>query len=362
MEDKIYYAALSSNEAIGPKRFDTIKSNFKNIKDFFTLNADEMMDLLGLKNINIKHKFYNMLEKGEKILKLCNYKNIQIIIRDDPLYHPRLKDIPYPPYLYYQKGRMDYDIKFAGIIGTRDISAEAASINEYFTKELINYNIGIVSGMARGHDLIAHKTALNESGFTAAILGCGIDFVYPPEHKVIYDKICSKGVIISEYPPGSAPLKAHFPLRNRIISGLSEAILLVQAPENSGALITAKYAQAQGRNLYVIPGNPIEDKNKGSNALILKGAKIALDPMNIITDILGSGAKKKLIKQSRVFSGGTEDYSRILENLNEGASFDDLKKLTGFEMSRLNHMLTIMEMEGLVTQYPGRIYKKKKMK
>ncbi len=357
MDNLIYYAALSSNVAIGPRRFAKIKSQFENIKDFFNLNTKEMMEFLRIKNKNTKNTFDKMLSRGEKILKICEYKNIQLITRDDPLYHHRLKDIPDPPYLYYQKGLMDYSKKLAAVIGTREVSAESASINEYFTKELITYNIGIVSGMARGHDSIAHKTALEGNGFTVAVLGCGIDEIYPDEHRAIYNEICGKGVVISEYSPGSAPLKAHFPLRNRIISGLSEVVLIVQAPEKSGSLITAKYAKIQGRKLYVIPGNPAEAINKGSNTLILNGAKIALDPMNIVNDIIGPVAQNKThVSISRESSG---EQKSILKYLYRETSIDDLKESTGIELIKLNHLLTIMEMNGLVIQYPGRIYKMK---
>ena len=237
--------------------------------------------------------------------------------------------------------------------------SEAAQINEYFTKEFIGNGIGIVSGMARGHDFIAHKTALNCNGFTAAVLGCGIDGVYPAEHRALFDKICSRGAVISEYPPGTPALKTHFPLRNRIISGLAEAVLLVQAPQKSGALITAGYAKTQGRKLYVIPGSPLDEKNRGSNTLIRSGARIALDPMDIIIDILGP-VSEKIRPSGPGMPGLSPEYKIVLEKLAPGETpIDSLIALTGIGYSRLNHLLTMMEMEGLVDQYPGRVYKRK---
>ncbi|MGA2141467.1 MAG: DNA-processing protein DprA [Brevinematales bacterium] len=359
MDDPVYYAALSSNEAVGPRRFDKIMAGYKSLRNFFNLKTDEMMEFLELKNIKLKHKFDNMLERGRNIQKICTYKNITLITREDPLYHPRLKEIPDPPFLYYQKGFIDQKMKLAAVVGTREAGSESAQINEYFTKEFVSHGIGIVSGMARGHDFIAHKTALNNNGFTAAVLGCGIDGIYPAEHRVLFDKICSRGAIISEYPPGMPALKTHFPIRNRIISGLAEAVLLVQAPQKSGALITAGYAKIQGKKLYVIPGSPLDEKNRGSNALIRLGARIALDPMDIIADMLGP-ALEKIRTSGPGMSGLSPEYKIVLEKLAPGESgIDNLIALTGIGYARLNHLLTMMEMEGLVDQYPGRVYKRK---
>ncbi len=358
MDELVYYAALSYNESIGPRRYDKIRLEFPDLKSFFDLKPGEMMGFLGIKNEEHIQFFKDMLPRGEKIVEICGKKNIQMIARESTLYHPRLKEIPDAPFLYYQIGQMNYSVKMIAIVGTRSVTPEAASINEYMTKELVSYNIGIVSGMAKGHDSIAQRTALSNDGFTAAVLGSGIDVVYPAEHRELYHEICRKGAVISEYPPGAASLKSHFPLRNRVISGLADAVLIIQAPEKSGALITANYAEAQGRELYAVPGNPIEPKNKGSNALIQKGARIALSPEEIVLDILGRKAKKiNKIPQAEIDNLSREE-KLVLEHLSGETLFDDLIGLTGLELPRLNHILTMMEMRGLVTQYPGRIYVK----
>ncbi len=358
MDDPVYFAALSWNEAIGPRRYDRIRSEFKDLKNFFALKPDEMINFLKIKNENIKRLFLEMLPAGEKIVKKCSLGNIKMINREDKSYHPRLRDIPDPPFVYYQIGNIDNSNKITGIVGTRNVSREASSINEYFTGELVKYNIGIASGLAIGHDSIAHRTALLKGGFTIAVLGSGIDVIYPSEHKRLYDEICLKGAVISEYPPGAGPFKTHFPLRNRIISGLSEAVLLIQAPEKSGSLITAKYAADQGRELYVLPGNPMDPRNKGSNDLIRYGAKIALDPFDIITDIMGT-APQKAPADITSKNDLTSDERKLIEMLSEATQIDNLIYSSGMDLRKLNHILNKLEMLGLVTQFPGRIYSRK---
>jgi DNA processing protein len=245
------------------------------------------------------------------------------------------------------------------VIGTRNASREGICANEYFTRELVSYNIGITSGLAIGHDSIAHRTALSNGGFTVAVLGSGIDIIYPEEHKRLYDEICKKGAIISEYPPGTPPLKTHFPIRNRIISGLSEAVLLIQAPEKSGALITAKCAEIQNRELLVCPGNPADPRNRGSNNLIRIGAKIAIEPFDVIREILGNNPKKINEMLSINENNLTDEEKFLLDKLSGETLIDDLIGISGMSLAKINHLLNTMEMRGLVTQYPGRIYSRK---
>jgi len=356
MDELVYYAALSFNESIGPHRFAKIKEIFKSLKSFFELSIDDQMDFLHLRNENLRKTFEKMLSEGEKIVETCQKKNIQMITIDDYAYHPKLKEVPEAPFLYYQIGHMNYSIKLVGIVGTRQVSPEAVSINEYFTRELVNYNLGIVSGMAKGHDSVALKITIQEEGFPVAVLGSGIDVIYPPEHKLLYREIAERGAVISEYPPGAFPLKQHFPYRNRIISGLSEVLLVVQAPEKSGALFTANFAAEQGRDVYAVPGNPADSKNKGSNELIQKGAKIALNPEEIALEILGKKAKKiKRIKIEKKENVGKEEKA-ILRALDSEKDFEELMELTGIPLPRLSHILTLMEIQGLIIQYPGRVY------
>lgn len=361
IDELIYYTALSYNDYIGPKRFLKIKENFNKLEDFFQLSSIEQMDFIGLKNPESQKKFDSMLTEGERIITVCHKKGIKIISAEDPVYPPKLHLIPDPPFLFYQLGEINYSSKLIAIVGTREVSPEAVLINQHFAKDLISYNIGIISGLAKGHDMIAQKTAIDNEGYTIAVLGSGVDVIYPKESKELYLEIKVKGALISEYPPGSLPLPQYFPYRNRIISGLSDAVLVIQAPEKSGALITAKYAEIQGKDLYVVPGNPTAEKYAGSNKLIQNGAKMALNPEDIAIDLLGKKAEK--IKKLNISNlpDITKEEKIVLQNLNTETYIDDITELTGLSISQLNHILTKLEIRGLVIQYPGRYYMKNEL-
>jgi len=362
-EDLIYYLALSSNRFIGPKRYQKIVNNFNSIEDFLNLNPEEQMEFLNIKSPKAKRSFTNMKLRGEKILKKCKEKSINVITIDDENYPNKLKEISEPPYVLYYLGELRTDLKLIGIIGTRKPSLMAISLNKYFTQELVKYPLGIISGMAKGHDSIAQKVAINNNAYTISVMGCGVDIIYPKENKELYYNIISQdGCIISEYPPGTIPDKVNFPLRNRIISGLSDAILLIQAPEKSGALITAKYAEVQNKDLYVIPGDPSDPKNFGSNLLIQNGAKIALKPEDIILDLLGIKIENRNKNNSNIeinnINNLSDDEKLILNLLENELSIEELYYLTNIPLSKLNLILTEMELKGYIQQSPNRIYSK----
>jgi DNA processing protein len=355
MEDLIYYAALSSTAFIGPKRFEKIKKDCGSLSSFFKLSSQEKMSFLGIRNPEAIKSLDSMMEKGEKIIDVCKKKNIKMIAKDEEAYPSRLKEIPDAPFLLYLLGEFNYSMKLVAIVGTRNTSREAEEINEWFTRELIDFNIGIVSGLAKGHDTISQKTAIEKGGYTAAVLGCGIDIIYPAGSEELYNAIKVSGAILSEYPPGTEPLRQNFPLRNRIISGLSEAVLVIQAPEKSGALITAEYAELQKKELYAIPGNPKDPRNTGSNRLIQKGAKIVLNPEEIAVDLLGKKVEKIRRLEENVLDISGEENA-VLKQLSAEKNIEELSLSTGYSIVDLNHILTKLEIRSLVTQYPGRFY------
>jgi DNA processing protein len=356
MEDLIYYAALSCNDAVGPARFQKIRDSFGGLKPFFELSVDEQMDFLRVTNPKSVRYFETMLQAGEKILTVCRNKSIQMVTIEDPAYPPRLRLIPDPPFMIYIIGRLNYSQKMVAVVGTREVTPDAIQINQYFSRELVNYNIGVVSGLAKGHDMIAQKSVLECDGYTIGVLGCAIDRVYPAEARALYDEVKIKGAVVSEYPPGASYLSGNFPLRNRIISGLADAVLVIQAPEKSGALITAQYALSQNKPLYAVPGNPSDKYYAGTNALIKKGAEIALKPEDIVRDLLG----KKAVKPEKEKNSPRldDEEKRILNHLGDIRYIDDLAGLAGMDLPVLNHRLTLMEIKGLIVQYPGRYYGK----
>ncbi len=360
MDNLIYYTGLSWNKFIGPKRYSKIRNAFDSLSEFFILSPEEQLGFLGIKQEDALNIFKNMMANGERILSFCRKNSIMLLTMEDPAYPPRLKEIPDPPFLLYKLGDLNYSMHMVAVVGTRDPTPEAKTVNEFFVKEMVSYNIGIVSGLAMGHDAIAQKTVIDFGGYTIAVLGCGVDRAYPAQMKDLYNSIKINGAIISEYPPGSIPLKGNFPLRNRIISGLSDAVLVIQAPERSGALITAKYAEVQGRELYSIPGNPSDLHNTGSNHLIRNGAKIACHPEDIIFDVLGGKARKISATSIDSSPSYSQDEKKVLESIEVETCIDEIAGLTGISVQNLYHILTTLEIRGIVTQYPGNFYVKNK--
>jgi len=311
------------------------------------------MDFTGVRTGLARHDFENMLFEAEKIVRICSSRGIKQVMENDASYPENLKSVADRPFMLYINGEIRNDKNMIAVVGTREPTKEACEINSYFTRELCGYNIGIVSGLAKGHDMIAGKTAIDCEGYTIAVLGCGVDVVYPRESAALHDEIKLKGAMISEYPPGAQPETRNFPQRNRIISGIARAVLVIQAPENSGSLITARYAASQGRELFVVPGNPVVDKNKGSNRLIQEGARMAVSPQDIVMEAFGGAL---IPEKAGKFDGLSRDEEIVLDRLETETDFEQLLDFTGMSVMDLNHLLMKLELKGLVIQYPGRFY------
>lgn len=228
------------------------------------------------------------LSESEKILEYCIKNNVGILTCDSEFYPKRLKSIRAFPVVLYCKGRLpepDIDDNLCiGMVGTRKMTEYGKYAAYNIAQELASCGAVIVSGMASGIDSASHKGCLIAGGFTIAVFGCGIDRVYPPENKELMNKIIETGLAVTEYAPGTEPKGVHFPIRNRIISGLSQAVLVVEADNRSGALITAKTALFQGRELYAVPGNINARNSWGSNGLLKNQAGIVTEAYDILSE------------------------------------------------------------------------------
>ena len=213
-------------------------------------------------------------------------KNIQVMTWDDADYPARLREISQPPPILYLRGDFIQDDAWAvGIVGTRRVTSYGRQVTEEIASFLAQNGVTVVSGLARGVDGIAHQAALNAGGRTFAVLGSGVDRIYPPEHRNLAEAISGSGAILSDYPPDTPREASNFPPRNRIISGLSMATIVIEAGATSGALITANFAVEQGREVFAVPGNIFAPQSKGPNKLIQNGAHPLLKPQDIL-DVL----------------------------------------------------------------------------
>lgn len=282
-----YWIWLASVEGLGPVKKLALLNKFKTVKKIFNATEKEILKIDGMSDKIVQNmqraKDSKLLEKYEKyILK----NDIKIINISDDNYPAKLKNIYAPPITIFAKGDISLlNSKSIAIVGSREPSKYGIYVAEKFSTELSKEGITVVSGLAKGIDTFAHIGALSSFGKTIAVLGSGIDIVYPKENAKYYKEISEKGLIISEYIVGTAPESKNFPQRNRIISGLSDGVLVVEARKNSGTMITTDFALEQGKELYVIPGNITSNLSAGTNNLIKEGAKLVTDVYEILEDL-----------------------------------------------------------------------------
>ncbi|MDD4189579.1 MAG: DNA-processing protein DprA, partial [Eubacteriales bacterium] len=303
--------------------------------------------------------------RSEEILKELSIFNIDLVGYNDPSYPVKLREIYDPPVALYIKGKLIADEPMIAVVGSRKADSYGRDVAHMLAYEIANCGITVVSGMARGIDSFAHSGAINAGGRTAAITGCGLDTVYPPENKKMSTVIERTGVLISEYPPGMSPLPPNFIARNRIISGLSSGVLIVQAGRKSGSLITANYALEQGREVFAVPGNITSRNSAGTNALIRDGAKIVTHISDILEELgpafAGYGAEESDEKFKKTnYPNLSKEEKMIVNCLESGRmSLDMLSDETGIKITELNRLLLFLEMKGLICQFPGRKYENK---
>lgn len=275
----------------------------------------------------------------------------------DSGYPPLLRQIPDPPALLYGRGQLP-DGDALAIVGARYPSDFGRAFTSQLAEELAEAGLVIVSGLARGIDSAAHRGALDSDGATIAVLGCGIDIIYPPENADLYRQIIERGTIISEYPPGSEPLPGHFPGRNRIISGLSKGTLVVEATRDSGSLITAEFALEQGREVMAVPGGIDRKTSYGPNQLIKQGAHPVTEAGEII-EILGHHKKARTVHDSneRLEQQLPGPAAAILCRLDlTPRHCDELAGESGLTPMELSAILLQLELQGYAEKLPGGRY------
>ena len=287
MSDELYYIWLSLACGAGSAAPQRLLGAFETAGDVYAAPKDELEEKYGAANGDILDRLCDKdTGESEKILESCAKNNVSILHCDSKLYPKRLRGIRAFPVVLYYKGRLpDIDDNLCvAMVGTRKMTDYGKHAAYELARELASCGAVIISGMAEGIDTASHKGCLVENGFTIAVLGCGTDKVYPYENKALMDKIIEKGLVMTEYPPGTGPKGFHFPVRNRIISGLSQAVLVVEADHKSGALITARTALFQGRELYAVPGNINSKGSAGTNGLIKNRAGIVTEAYDILSE------------------------------------------------------------------------------
>jgi DNA processing protein len=293
-------------------------------------------------------------------------RDIRIIACDDPLYPSLLRNIHDPPVVLYVLG--DPEIlrcKGIGIVGSRAATHYGKSIAEQMAESLARKGFAIISGMALGIDSAAHKGALAAGGRTIAVLACGLDIIYPPGNHMLYKDIAVSGAVVSEYPLGTLPDNFRFPARNRIISGLSRGVVVVEAANRSGSLITANHALEQGREVFAVPGRIDSLKSAGTHTLLQQGAKLVHSVNDIVEEFLDANPL-----EIQVETGNKEREQELFAQLNEKEAvlwacldvyprtIDEIVRESGFAPQKANELLLYLELKGMVQALPGNSYQK----
>lgn len=283
-----YWIWLSQVDGLGPIQKMKLLDKFKCPEEIFKVKISEIEKIEGIRKIAIEgienSKNIDLLKRYEEYILSHKIKLINIF---DKEYPQALKEIYNPPITLFAKGNLNLlGKKSIAIVGCRDASIYGIKTAEEFAYKLSKENIVVISGLARGIDASAHIGSLRANGNTIAVLGCGIDICYPRENLEIYKKILNRGLIISEHIVGTYPKPEYFPLRNRIVSGLANGTLIVEAKRKSGSLITADLTLEQGREVYVVPGNISSQNSEGTNDLIKQGAKVVTSAQDIIEDLI----------------------------------------------------------------------------
>jgi DNA processing protein len=350
-----YWLALIFIHNVGPITVNRILAAYKDPEDVFRATEQDLMHYSGLPRYRARlitsfNDWKRVDTEYEKIIK----NNILIITKRDESYPEALKELDNAPPFLYVKGDFQESDKFAlAIVGSRNATDYGITVTERMASSLASSGFTIVSGLARGIDTAAHRSALRAKGRTIAVLGCGIDVPYPYENKHLLKNIPLNGAVISEFPTGTRPIRENFPRRNRIISALSLGVLVVEASEKSGSLITARHAVNQGKEVFAVPGNILNNNSKGTHALIKEGARIVDNPDDIIEE-LGPLLKGLLRQRQRSLPELSEAEKELLSFLSREPKHVEViireSKMTA--SSIMTHLLSL-ELKGVVKQWDG---------
>lgn len=370
MRDIDYWIWFSSLSGLGPVKARKLLEVYKDPRIIFNLSESELKAYKQLSAKNMEEILNReKRDRVDSVNDLMLKNDIKIITILDTNYPEKLKQIYDPPVVLYYRGKLRLSEFSIAIVGSRKTTNYGACTAKKLSYELAMRGVQIVSGLARGIDSIAHEGCLDAGGKTAAVLGCGLDYIYPPENSRLYENILnSGGLILSEYPPGTPPLQYNFPARNRIISGISSGVLIVEAAGKSGSLITAGYALEQGREVFAVPGNIDCSYSKGTNQLIRDGAKIVLGVEDIleefdyqedvnISDSPGQSPGININTGMKTYMGLSSEEIRVVKIIQKGIHhIDEIIERSNISVKDINNILFMLEMKGVITQMPGKLF------
>ncbi|KAF0218671.1 MAG: DNA processing [Geobacteraceae bacterium] len=350
-----FWFALKSVPLVGNVTFRRLLEHFDTPERALLASAEELATVKGVNATVVasikNHDYRNFAEQECESVERNGCRVVNFLSGDYPKV---LLEIPDPPPYLYVKGELQEAEPAIAIVGSRRASAYGLMNTARLAGELADHGVTVVSGMARGVDTAAHRGALKRGGRSIGVLGCGIDVVYPPENRGLFEEMASSGALISEFPMGTIPLAENFPRRNRIISGISRGVLVVEAAEKSGSLITAEYALEQGREVFAVPGNINYQSSRGTNRLIKQGAKLVECVEDILDELPQRGKKPGGIDSTPGFSLTAQEVAVYTILADAPLHIDDIIVKCALTVGEVSAILLRLELKGAITQLPGK--------
>jgi DNA processing protein len=355
--DKLFWLALKNVPHVGNVTFRRLLDHFGTPEKVLSASEHELAAVKGIPPAVVasllKHDGISWAKEELESIKKSGARLITFHASD----YPRLlRHLPDPPPYLYVKGALQSPDTAIAIVGSRQASGYGIATTRKMARELAWHGITVVSGMAKGVDAAAHRGALMEDGHTIGILGCGIDIAYPRENRALFAEMATRGALVSEFPMGTLPLAENFPRRNRIISGISRGILVVEAAEGSGSLITAQCALEQGRDVYAIPGNIHSSNSRGTNRLIKQGAKLVETVEDILEDLPQQSGKSELapLVSRTTFSPREAAIFSLLSS--STLHIDEIVTRSTLTVGEVSAILLRLELNGIISQLPGKYF------
>jgi DNA processing protein len=358
------WIALSRVPGLGCVNFKKLAEYFDDPTEAFSAPAEALAKIQGL-DPDVIDGLRHFSAWAEMEAEVCRAEKaaIKIVRFTDPIYPTRLRLIADPPPLLYVKGEIrNQDERAVAVVGSRSASDYGRRVARDLCRGLASLGFTVVSGMARGIDGAAHEAALNAGGRTLAVLGSGVDRAYPPEHDQLYQRISESGAVLSEFPLGTGPVAFNFPVRNRLISGLSVGVVVVEATEKSGSLITASLALEQGREVFAVPGEAGASRSRGTHQLIRQGARLVETVNDIVAEVAPQLSAPALSTENAVRRALPQhlgdEFQRIFALFEERSlQIDEVIERSGCSASRVSEILLELELLGYINQLPGKKYR-----
>ncbi len=351
-----YWVAFNAVQGIGPTRVRRLLNHFGDLEQAWLATPLDLaaagMDRRSIESIVAARAALDL----DALMDKAAASGVGILTWDDEAYPRLLRPIPGAPPVLYVRGSLTQADEWAvAVVGTRHATSYGHEAAAALAGDLARHRITIVSGLARGIDGIAHRAALEAGGRTIAVLGCGVDVVYPPEHRRLASEIAERGALVSDYPLGTQPEARNFPPRNRIISGLSLGVLVVEGAADSGSMITAEYALEQGRDVFAVPGSIFAARSQGTNRLIQEGAKMVTSAQDILEELNLTQASQQMEVRTLLPDNPTE--AAILDELGaEARHVDEIVRAVRLPTAEVTAALAMMELKGMVRQVGSMTY------